>query len=519
MALRKWLVLSVLICVNPLLLCSCSSNPVDLRTLVPAETLVYLETNDLAAALQPMVVSNAFKQAAKTNPDLSSVKGVSVAVAITGFETSEEKLTEEDSVGRVQPRFVAIADTKAWNSTAVAFAERGIGAFVEDVYRTEPTLEKTEKYGGKYFRWSAKDGRKAFALVIDSLIYFSNDESAIDKCLAVKRGEADSIAKTAKLPPRLRDSLASGYISTDGVAQIAALAGMSVAAQSSDDEEVQSAVAGLLPRLIRGTVTDIAWNAAPSQQGYEDKFAIGINAETAPILSEVFAPTANVNAELFPYVWAKAASITLYNLQKPNVAWRGLVLTTRSKVDGLGSQVIGEFSNAFAEPYGIADAETFLSAVGPNIVTLRIDAEGEKVALIASITNPEVVRRSLSKELKAAGSDMLKDDETTAVFAGNILIIGDKDAVEACLQSKVAGTNLAANPSLAAMFKPNNSAVTLSMDTDGAAAVADLLSEKNDDAAFNTIAVTETRFTKGIERSTTSDLGLIGWIVAKISSE
>ena len=49
--------LSVFICVNLWLISSlsCSSKPTDLRTLAPAETLVYLETNDLGAALQPIV--------------------------------------------------------------------------------------------------------------------------------------------------------------------------------------------------------------------------------------------------------------------------------------------------------------------------------------------------------------------------------------------------------------------------------------------------------------------------------
>ncbi|MGB5013127.1 MAG: hypothetical protein WBO68_03780, partial [Pyrinomonadaceae bacterium] len=86
-----------------------------MRTLVPAETLVYLETNDLAVALQPIVDAKPFMEVAKSKPDLSALKGVQLAVAVTGFETSEEKLTDEHSVGRVQPRFVAVADTHAWN--------------------------------------------------------------------------------------------------------------------------------------------------------------------------------------------------------------------------------------------------------------------------------------------------------------------------------------------------------------------------------------------------------------------
>lgn len=505
---------------------SCTSKPSDLRTLVPAETLIYLETNDLAAAIQPILDSDSFKQAAKTTPDLSALKGVQMAVAVTGFETSEERLTDENSVGRVQPRFVAVADTHAWNYQAVGFAEKKLGSFVADIYRNDASLEKTEKLGGKYFTWNAKDGRKAFALVIDSLIYFGNDATAIEKCVAVKKGEADSIAKTGKLPNRVADSLASGYVSTDGVSQIAALAGLSFATQASDDEEIQSAVAGILPKLIRGTVTDISWTATRGSQGFEDKFTFGGTPESAPVMSESFAPTSQINTELFQFATNKSSAVTLYNLDKPNVAWRGLISTTSSKADAFGAKMIGEFSNAFAEPYGISDAELFLSGVGSNIVSIRTDAEGDQPALIATVTSPEAVRRALSKDLKpdkaasdALGFEVLKDEDSMAVFAGNTIIAGDSDAVTACVQAKAAGSNL--SPSIIQLFRPGNSAASLGFENEQGLQIADLLSEKKPDAKpVNSIAITETRFARsGIERRTVSNLGFIGWLIAQTAAE
>ena len=262
-----------------------------MRSLVPAETLVYLETNDLAAALQPIVDSKPFSEVAKRKPDLSALKGVQLAVAVTGFETSEEKVNDEQSVGRIQPRFVAVADTHAWNYQAVAFAEQKLGSFVEDIYNSEPKLEKSDKHGGKYFVWTAPDGRKAYALVIDSLIYFGNDESAIDKALAVRRGEADTIAKTNKIQAADAQTLASGYVSADGVAQIAALIGVKFASESKEDSELQTAIVDVLPQLIRSSITDISWSAAKSEQGMEDKFAVEIpqtrSEKADEILSEI----------------------------------------------------------------------------------------------------------------------------------------------------------------------------------------------------------------------------------------
>ncbi len=245
-----------------------------MRALVPAETLVYLETNDLAAALQPIVDSKPFTEVAKSKPDFSALKGVQLAVAITGFETSEEKVNDEQSIGKVQPRFVAVAYTHAWNYQAVAFAEHKLGSFVADIYNSEPKLEKSDKHGGKYFTWTAADGRTAHALVIDSLVWFGNDASAIDKCLAVRRGESDSIINPGKVQAAEPGTLARSYVSTDGIAQIANIAAVKIAAESSDDGELRSTVAAVLPELIRSSANDLSWIAIAAKPGVEDRFSV-----------------------------------------------------------------------------------------------------------------------------------------------------------------------------------------------------------------------------------------------------
>jgi hypothetical protein len=262
-----------------------------MRTLAPAESLVYLESNDLGGALQPIVDSKQFNEVAKYKPDFSALKGVQLAVAVTGFETTEEKLTDENSIGRIQPHFVAIADTHAWNYQAVKFAEQKLGGFVARLYDSEPTVEKSDKNGGTYFTWTARDGRKAYALVIDSLIYFGNDESSIDKSLAVRRGLADSIVNTGKVQPSDAQTLARGYISTDGVAQIANLAALQAATATSEDAELRSTIALVLPNVIRESITDIHWESTIAQQGTEDRFRVSL-ASTRPddaneVLSEL----------------------------------------------------------------------------------------------------------------------------------------------------------------------------------------------------------------------------------------
>ncbi|MFN2500844.1 MAG: hypothetical protein ABR530_02405 [Pyrinomonadaceae bacterium] len=506
---------------------SCSSEPTDLRALVPVETLVYLETNDLGAALQTVVESYAFERAAASKPDLSPLKGVQLAVAITGFESSEQVLTEEHSVGRIQPRFVAVVDTHLWSWQTSAFVENKLGSFVADSYGAKVTVERSDKHGGTYFVWSTVDGRNAFALVLGSLVLFGNDETLFEKCLAVKRGEAESIHTVGKVPSLNVDGLAVGYVSTDGVGQIASVIGLKMASEAGDESEIQSAIAGILPMLIRNSITDITWTAAKTDQGIEDKLKISTTTEVAPVLNETLTPDAAVDQSLFELVPPDAPSITLYNLKTPHVAWRSVLLAARTQTDPVAGQIIAAFSGASFEPYGIGDGELFLSGAGTNLVTANFDAEGEKPVVIASILVDTNVRKALLDDLKPhkpwtdeLGVEMLRSDEgdLAAAFIGTKIVVGNAEGVIGCVRARSSGKDIGRSPALVQKFTSNSSATTLATDWSTPGSIARVLSEKRTDqtgAAY----ITETRFTRtAVERRTVSELGLIGSIIAQLDA-
>lgn len=529
---------SLHLCVFALILfsLSCGSKPTDMRALAPAEALVYLETNDLAAALQPIIDSKPFSEVAKSKPDLSALKGVQVAVAVTGFETTEEKLTDEHSVGRVQPRFVAIIDTHGWNYQAVKFAETGLDRLVQEMLGGGAKLgrsQKSQETGGTYLTWGGSSEGLAHALILDGLIYFSNDATAIDKCLAVQRGEADSIVKVGKVLPFDPKTLASGYVSTDGIAQIANLLGVKIGQEAGDDPEVQSAIAGVLPQLLRDSITEISWTATSVTRNREiafrDSFVVITNLEVAHVLNETLVPSDSDSPgiEFLPLDTPKA---TYYNLRDPQIAWRSILLSTKKQTDPLWSKIVGEFSGALFEPYGVRDPEMFLSGAGSNILTANLDPDGDKPLVILEVKDPEKIKKALITEMQPdkqatndIGVEMWKssDGDLAAAFIEKYVIVGEAESVLTCVKQKLNKTDVKGSVYMGLNGEPKRPATTIGFDATIAAQIADMLSEKrSDEARTESTYLTETRFTKtGIERRTISDFGLIGSIIAQLASD
>jgi hypothetical protein len=505
-------------------LSGCGSAPTDLRTLVPADSLVYLETNDLGKTLTALTDNKVFSEAAKAKPDFSSVGGMQMAIAVTGFEASENQITAENSVLNFKPRFVAVADTHTWNRYTLSFVEEKLGDFVNETYGGEVSLEKTVEAGGSSFVWTANDGRKVFAFVSGSRIFFSNDETALAKTRAVARGEADSLVKNeslAKMRETATGALGFGYVSGDGIAQIANFAGVSTAIEATEDDDGRSFIARVLPQILRGSLKEVFWIASKTDKGIEDKYTATVVPETTNVLKETIVPATTPLAGGAEFLPSDVISATRYNLQNPQIAWRSLLLVAGKSTDPASANVIVAFSGSLLDPYGVADAETFLNAVDSEIWTAAFDAEGDKTVAILVVKDGQKVRQAINEidfkkpPEKIAGADAWKsaDGEIAAVFAENRLLIGDPESVAKCLTAKPSGQNFTKSAAWPAFAE--NGAVAVSQGRDATEKMIDVLGErKNENLQMLTGFTTETRVNAGgIERKTTSPFGLIGRII------
>lgn len=523
------LLLSLCLCVAALNL-SCRTKPTDVRTVIPADALVYLETSDLGKAVGAITENPKFLELAKNKPDLSALNGIRLAIAITGFETSEERVTAENSVLNFQPHFVAVAETNAWSWQTASFAENQLGEFINEVYGGGVELEVTPKPDGKYYVWKAKDGRKAYALVEGSVIYFGNDESAIEKCIAVKRGEADSIAKNPRIATPA-DNIAFGYVSPDGIAQLANLTGISLAMKAGEEGEVKSFIARVLPEVLRKSVRELTWAAARREGGrIEDKYSISLTEDATRVFGETLVPSGDADPDLSRLFPTEFVSTTRYNFKDPRIAWRSVVLTAQRQTDQLSGKLLTAFSSSLFEPYGIEDPEAFLSSAGNVLQTAAFDAEGDEVVAATRANDLEKLKKSIAKEInfakppeKIENADLWRsaNGEIAAAFVENRVILGDASSVVKCLQARNGTQSLSTASANSELASSKATIATVGTETDPASKLIEVLAErKNENAPLSQTYLTETRFSQnGIERTTLSDFGMIGAIVEQFGKE
>ncbi len=522
--------LPLCLCASAVLILSCGAKPTDPRTVIPADSLVYLETSDLGKVLEVITANPKFQQLAKTKPDTSALNGIKLSVAVTGFQTSEEAVSEGNAVLNFKPHFVAVAETNAWNYQALSFTENKLGEFINEVYGGEIELVTTDKHGGKYFTWTAQDGRKAFALVRGSLILFGNDETAIERCVAVQGGEGESIAKNPKVSAFPADLLASGYISKDGIGQIANIAGLSFATTASEEGEVKSFIARVLPEIVRNSVIEAVWTARRLEDGrVDDNYTVTLTEDVARILAETIVPRADADPDLGRFIPKEFISTTRYNLKDAQIAWRSLLLTTRTKTDQVSGSLLTVFADSVLEPYGVENAEIFLSSVGPVVQTVRFDAEGEDVAATARIRDLQKLKGSLAKELNMQKAPTQfedaeiwksEDGELAAAIVENRILIGETASVEKCLIARNKGENLVTIAANSRILGSNATVTTTGDETDTNAELIKGLSDRKDNSPLIQTYTVETRFNqKGMERRTVSDFGLIGIIIARLDTD
>lgn len=512
-----------------------------MRSLVSAQTLVYLESNDLSQALKLITENDKFKKDSASIPDLSALEDLQVAIAVTGFDTSEKQITEEQSILNLKPKFVAVAETHGWSWQVEGLVEGTLNKFVKRAYGEDVKVERRSKTNSEWYIWTAKDGRRSFAAIAGTKVYFGNDEDSLEKALSAGRGDSESLLDNKAVDSEYRKSkgkLAFGFVSGEGIKKIGDVFGISVAVEQTEDENSRGLISRILPQILNNSIKEIVWTAEKTENGVEDNIVVKTGRETSAILSETIVSRFSLNEEMFNFLPAETRVATRYDLKNPQVAFRSILLVTAKSVSENDSRLIAAFSNSLLEPYGITNAEEFLSAVDSQIVTAQIDEAGDNSFAVLGIKDLEKIKSAISKELdlnaefKQVGDAKLwssSDEDLAAAEIGKVLILGNIDAVSKAVaiwyrrkMSPIEAENDFTKGKLFDLLRKSNAvSVTFGRGNEDIGRLVSVLGEpkKNGKPSFSNTLV-ETRFTKsGIERKSTSEFGFIGTIIAQFEDQ
>ena len=425
--------------------------PVDMSQFAPASSLVYLESNSLLGIADGITATDTWKQVrslvGETNSGwpssrtrrfveltgIAPTSSVVLARAQVAMVMLDLGAREDGETVTLKPEVAVLIETHSSKFRIKSTVEQALQTFAERLY-TRPTFKRVGIDADEFMVWTAADGnRQIVAIIDDSLVIVANSDRAVKACLEAKRGLRPSLKNDPDLQQMrnkmtAQGSLAFGFVPASHAAELLRLATPVVLGKPPDGSQVDALVA----RSAAKVFSSAAWNASVVNGAIEDHYSITLNPAIASRMRPVFRAAGSAVPNV-PFVPENFYSVTVYNLTQPDKTWRELLTSLSSQVDTLSAVLLTSVLKAGLENYGITDPEKFLQLVGPEILTLRSEANEPSSVLIARVRD-EAGLRDLMKTRPEPDSSS-KEIKPTVLFQGGYVLMGAADAVQRCVQA------------------------------------------------------------------------------------
>ena len=467
---RLLLILIILLTMSAALVWWNRPRRVDMATFVPADALLYLEANSLPQLVGGLTQTDGWHNLAGPAGlnsrvgyvgwlgRLASWTGIGpadtivyarmqVALVVLGVTAADggETLT-------VKPRVALIVETHSNSGRALATIEKHVGKFAVRAY-DDLRIDKMYSDGARWIIWSSPStDRRIIAAITGSVAIIGNDETAVKACLAVRRGDRPSLAGNFELEDARRrlsndESLAFGFISSRGSANLMELATAIYMGQVSEDQTTQSIAANVLPQIATKIVGSIGWSTRLVKGAIEDSYFISITNDAAARLRGSLAFAAQTSLPAFSFLPSDIYSVTRYSTRDALTSWRALSFSISSQLDPVLAVLVAPLLKATLRPYGIDEPDLFLHSVGPDVLTSRIEKDESTSVLIVEVRDEKTLRNIVVKRLgltipqveRVGDTEILASTDVSrgaASFVGEYLLLGTTDNVRRCLLAR-----------------------------------------------------------------------------------
>lgn len=468
---------------------------------VPAESLAFIEVNDLVGVTNKITGTEAWRvlapplgAPAQLIPHSWSIKvarwtGIGSAEAVLlarsqfGLFFTHAQATESANTLTIKPLAAVVIETHTSPGRMKAVVEKHLGQFAQRSFGGA-SIARKQFDGVELVAWKSPDNTRQLILaVVDTVAIVGNDESVVLRCIEIRRGRQPSLATNQQLQTmkqQLQGSQASlfGFVPKAGVKAVIQAWAFARAGNAADAAAIAPLISNAFGNLIEG----FAWTSRLDQSGAEDQCRIALTQGVSQQLSDDLTPEPPGDKLDFSFVPAEAISVTSYQLRNPASFWRELNAVVSSRSDALTAVASRPLLKGLLEPYGISDPDNFFSAIGPRLQLVRLDNSTPAV-LIAETFDKLALRKVAGQRLGLQPKTATFDDTEILVgsegwsfaFAGDYFLTGPADAVRRCLDAKARGQSIATNGSFArarSTIDVSLPVVSLTLSPDGPTAIS-----------------------------------------------
>lgn len=537
---------------------------VDMAGYVPADSLVYVESNslaDIAGALsdtdawrnlgpQIGMRSNDRRNRWLTNlarvTGIGSTQSVIAARSQVAFVILDLNSSSSDSTLEFKPLAAIVVETHMSTTRIKPVIEQLIGDFAHRAYG-QPAVERVTKEQTELVRWTSPDGKRQIVASVDgSVAIVGNDERAVTACLAARRGQRPSLAhqpdvEEMRVRLRANDALAFGYVSSGNAARILSQMAPVLFGKLPEESELQKLLAISSAKVLG----NIGWSARPFAGGIEDYYFMSVKPVLITRLRLALRSIAEPQHQAWALLPGDTYSVTNYYCADPAAAWSGLNGAVSSQLDTLAAVFFTSLARASLAPYGIDEPTAFLQAIKPEVLTAKLDAAAERSVVIAGIRDEPALRQFVLRQFgpkrhtEQVGNGELiisPDERSAASFVDSYFMLGAPDDLRRCLSARARQTEAgfsahATVPRYYTEVEDSANSVTYTQDSERVRGLLTTLARVRGSNAISSgeverairqlpYAVTETKLQDyGLERRTRSPFGQFSTFLSLLSPD
>jgi hypothetical protein len=434
----------------------------DLSRYAPADSLAYLEVNDLAALTNGIEQTQAWQALAppigapaKLSPNrfwttLARWTGIGyidailfartqVAVVFSGAEGNQT-----GSTLTIKPLTTFIIETHTSQRRMKPAVERHLEELARRVYK-DPVFVRKRIQNTEFEEWTSPDGTHQIVFAfIETAAIVGNDETSVMHSMQARMGSIGSLSQIAEFTAahdRTQTPTAAvfGFISQPGIKSFLQAYALYRSGSSPD----AAAGARIFADTFGGLVKHVGWSASFRDQFVEDRCSIALVDGAADKIRTSIQPERGPDFSNLPFIPPDAYSFSLYRLHDAAGFWSDFNAAVSAHTDVLGSIAARPMLKSVLKSYGIDDPDLFARAVGTRLQTVRFEENGAAVLVADAFDPPQLRKLALRRLGKDARHEAIGDAELlvsaagdwASAFAENSFLTGPADLVRRCLSA------------------------------------------------------------------------------------